>query len=1062
MASNLKACRFTKDRQFHTSAARGFVLVYVVLVMVIFGLLSVAMISIFSTSISSSATRNDTRRAAYLSESGIRYAMSELRSKDFAKATITRLNTTVYKTGPTESLEPNVLSPWFEPISAIDIGAGGNGTEVVKLPEGKLPSGFVGAIQPVPLGSLPLTVVNYDYIGVAGETSPPGSARGTITGAAEIDGNPKNLQLTISDDGNSDGFVAGKNETLSFAVNPYSNQNLLVPGGTLLLQPEAVKVFPAVGGAFEFKRNNFYYEKAIDHGTYVELIGIKPVAGETQNSINAVTTDYVILSPRNRFILSEGKSGDVTFGNNMKYATGVSDISIVPPQSRKPDIAFEDEPNLRNTYEQVVESSQKDVFFQFDNDQKRLAIGGGEGPSFGAVWFNDTRSIGGQRNFCSTGKCLFGQGIRVFFTFTASSTPTSNFLGEGFVFSLTNGQDNSINSIGGDIQRSEVLGYAGDSRLTNPDPPISPIFLDGTGNGLQFPKIGLEFDTRINYSLAFEQNQQYCSGKDLIENTRNDPLSSDKHAVQYVFWAKDTLNLSCRNTLGRGTYDDNRHDAVGFVSGNWAKALFGDTRSSPVVGSDGTIYIGSAANKLFAIRPDGVNEKWAPFSIPTGEVYSPVLGNGRIYVGSEDKSVYAIDPSNGVLIRAVDTFNPVRTKPAVGSGGFVYATSGKSLFKIDFSTSPYYFGTFTTTFDITSSPAISRPDTDTVYVGFSDGKLYARYTSDLTTRWTSPPIGTVIGEPAVDNNGFIYVSAGNRLIKINPSDGEISGIPFNPGFNATSSPTLSKDGSTVYVGFSNGKLYALNTSDLLVKTGWPFPQIGSMGSNVSTPTVDDNDNVYVGSDNGFLYGIYADGSLKWEFDTTGSVRAKPAIDNNGVVYAGTNGSGGQMWAINQFTEPRNYRQNFENPPVSRPDLAKNLIAYSDSKAVNPYFTNILNPNKWFKDGPWAVRFEVDRISLTGNRAQYILRTWVQQCGDNDCTDIGGTFFEDTRIKYNPISKQPNLVQSFELDSTLNLKFNTFLFGFTSAKRDDKDDQLITVDKFQLSFIRPGDPEVDTE
>jgi len=146
----------------------------------------------------------------------------------------------------------------------------------------------------------------------------------------------------------------------------------------------------------------------------------------------------------------------------------------------------------------------------------------------------------------------------------------------------------------------------------------------------------------------------------------------------------------------------------------------------------------------------------------------------------------------------------------------------------------------------------------------------------------------------------------------------------------------------------------------------------------------------------------------------------------------------------------------------KPELAQNLVAFfdpPDPKAVNPYFSSIFNANKWFKDGPWAVRIEVDRDPLT---AEYTLRTWVQQCTDINCTNVRGTFFEDTRTRYNLIAKPPNLVQSFELDSTNNLKFNTFLFGFTSAKRDNSDDQLITIDNFQLSFIRPGDPEVIVE
>ena len=56
-------------------------------------------------------------------------------------------------------------------------------------------------------------------------------------------------------------------------------------------------------------------------------------------------------------------------------------------------------------------------------------------------------------------------------------------------------------------------------------------------------------------------------------------------------------------------------------------------QSSPAIGSDATIYVGSYDNKLYAINPDG-SKKWA---FETGdEVHSsPAIGrDGTIYLGS--------------------------------------------------------------------------------------------------------------------------------------------------------------------------------------------------------------------------------------------------------------------------------------------------------------------------------------------------------------------------------------------------------------------------------------------
>ena len=79
----------------------------------------------------------------------------------------------------------------------------------------------------------------------------------------------------------------------------------------------------------------------------------------------------------------------------------------------------------------------------------------------------------------------------------------------------------------------------------------------------------------------------------------------------------------------------------GEVALKWKYTTGGGVYSSPAIGSDGTIYVGSSDGDLYAINPDGTL-KW---KYETGYMVcsSPAIGSdGTIYVGSGDGNLYAI------------------------------------------------------------------------------------------------------------------------------------------------------------------------------------------------------------------------------------------------------------------------------------------------------------------------------------------------------------------------------------------------------------------------------------
>jgi hypothetical protein len=87
---------------------------------------------------------------------------------------------------------------------------------------------------------------------------------------------------------------------------------------------------------------------------------------------------------------------------------------------------------------------------------------------------------------------------------------------------------------------------------------------------------------------------------------------------------------------------------------------------------------------------------------------------------------------------------------------------------------------------------------------------------------------------------------------------------------------------------------------------------------------------------------------------------------------------------------------------------------------------------------------------------------MRQCTQADCNDILGTFFQDTRIKYDysALADLP-LAQEIELSPSDHAMFNRFLFGFTTATAPG-DTQSAFIAHFNLSFILPNDPVITND
>ena len=318
-----------------------------------------------------------------------------------------------------------------------------------------------------------------------------------------------------------------------------------------------------------------------------------------------------------------------------------------------------------------------------------------------------------------------------------------------------------------------------------------------------------------------------------------------------------------------------------FDTGDWV-------RSSPAIGLDGTIYVGSHNMFLYAINSDG-SPKW---SYETGGEVHPGIGpDGTIYVGSWDSNgnFYAIEP-DGSLKWTYPTGGNISSSPLFLNDGTILI-GRDNLFALNpdgtlnWSSPPIGINE--------SSPALG-PD-GTLYVGsYNDNHLYA-INDDGTLKWSFLTGGSIPSSPSIAVDGTIYVGSWDHYLYAVNSDGTEK-WKFGTGDVVRSSPSIGSDG-TIYFGSYDGYLYAVNPNGTQKwKSQW---------SNLvyNSPAIDSNDIIYYGSLDDYIYALNPDdGSIIWSYLTAGGIDYScPAISSDGTLYIGS--CDGNLYAIGYNTPP---------------------------------------------------------------------------------------------------------------------------------------------------------------
>lgn len=295
--------------------------------------------------------------------------------------------------------------------------------------------------------------------------------------------------------------------------------------------------------------------------------------------------------------------------------------------------------------------------------------------------------------------------------------------------------------------------------------------------------------------------------------------------------------------------------------------------SSPAIGADGTVYIGSDDNHLYAIYPDGNLRYKATF--PQWVYSSPAISSdGYVYVGCEDGWLYAVD-SLGNVNQVVKSHGQILSSPAIDSSGRIFFGSEDSYVHCVYGGNWQW--SYQTGGEVDASPAIG-PD-GTVYIGSMDGYLYALSPTNGHLNWRFQTGYLILGAAAVGADGTIYVgSYDGYFYAINP-DGSQKWRYF-VGNLIFAAPSIAPDG-TIYIGAYDNRMYAFRP-DGTVK--WTFLTGGTINS---APAIGADGTIYFGSCDSNLYALDSNGNLLWQFPTGYNIYSNPAIGPDGTVYFGS-------------------------------------------------------------------------------------------------------------------------------------------------------------------------------
>lgn len=292
---------------------------------------------------------------------------------------------------------------------------------------------------------------------------------------------------------------------------------------------------------------------------------------------------------------------------------------------------------------------------------------------------------------------------------------------------------------------------------------------------------------------------------------------------------------------------------------------------------------------LSGMADDELPEKLAllwSFETESWIISSPVLGFGRVYIGSTDGKVYSINLRDGSKVWEFDTGDDIEASPLLLDRTIYIGNLSGEFFSLDAHTGRVQWRYKCDSSIYGSANWAQDPDNQKtlILVGSYDNRLYCFDAATGKLIWSYETDNYINGAPATDGVHVVFGGCDELLHILSVSDGTKTGEVWAGSYIPGSAAFVEK---RAYLGHYDNKLVCIDTREK--KIVWEYEDKDHPDAFFSSPAVG-KDSVLIGSRDGYLHCVdRKNGEKIWDFQSRDDIDSSPVISGNKVVVASMDG-----------------------------------------------------------------------------------------------------------------------------------------------------------------------------